>query len=496
MAINKKNHLYTLICFFFSSALVGCAIEDAAAQPETIKPSLTNNLILVEQTFKERLEKYKDNDDIMVCRGLIADRKTKKITIQGQSTGIKGGETAEFFLIAEDSGNDYEAAAITFAKPSDIHKALLFIGAEQGRDVNIKDMQFWPKGERLLLTLRPDPALKLNFKSVRIERMIMNIRTEKSLSESGFIFIGSKYIEKKDAPGKKFYSADISDPKSVVSNYNEPYSVLSVSYPATQNEVYNIQRMNKEYVIPAEGFFEIDIEPEYKDGKKRVKDLALRMQNPENEAGSGIDKVVFQLKDKDGRILNKKSDMNSILALFVSIVKDGHDPCVLLKFDDKLTIETISQLCGILSSIETQSGIRVEAPPEGHIYYKAFTPVEDQRDRANRIVQPWELYLSSTDSGVTGKFTIVEEIWPEDLSILKPDLNPVDIEVPDPETLLKEMKKGLEAKRAKDIPAPGAIFVFIDKSIAYGELLRFLKPVLPIQSIIYVYLNEQAEIRE
>ena len=480
-----KNTIILLLVLSTAS----CAV--VASEPSVRE----KNKAEVNKIHEANLKKYKGNPNMLVLPGLLADRKAKRIATQAEATGLRGGETAEFFLIAENSAHDYEALAVSFAKPSDVYNALIFIGMEPGRPIDYEKFRFWPKGERVLMTFAPVDSAASN-EQIRAESLILDNRPGKPLAESGFVFTGSIMVDSDKQPATKVCAADIRDPDSIASNYNEPESILDVPWQAPQGEVYEHQVVNQKYPFAAGQLLQVVMEPEYKNEKKRVVDLFLgvyakkkgsgeekkqNVQHPkERFAGTDFSEVEFSLKDVKNRVLNEKTELNAVLRIFTSLIEQGYDPFVTLRFDDNLTLKAVRELCTVLASIETEKSIRVEPPFLHHLYYKAFLPDEEFRDRAKRISQPWELHLSVKDSKLTGRLTQIEQIWTDDK--IWPDLKITEYDTPTSEALRKEL----------DQHGPGlsVILVFTDPVVTHGQFMSFLEPVLLTHPIIHVFLEE------
>lgn len=448
-----KNAFISLILL----SAVALADEDNTGQSPREK-----NKTLVQKIYRNNLRKYEGDADMLVLPGLLADRIRKQVLLQAEATGLKGGEIAEFFLIAENSGHDYESLAVSFAGPGDVHKALIFIGMQAGRPVNGDKLQFQPKGERVLMTFaRHDTKDRAG--PVRVEKMILDKQNNKSMRETGLVFTGSIMIDSVENPGTKVYAADIYGPKSIASNYNERKSVLDVPRQAPQSAVYNSQLVDPDFALPANCLLQVVIEPEYKDGKKRVMDIFLDMNVK-------LDNMVFHM-------LGETFELNGVLEKFTSLLEKGHDPFVTLRFDDKLTLKTVREFCAVLSAMETEEGIRVEPPLAGHLYYKAFLPDEEFRNRAGRTAQPWELRLSVKAAGIAGILTQIEQVWTDDK--IQPDLKITDYEVAGP----KELRDKLD----KIGPGLPVIIVYAPPAVTHGQLIRFLAPVLPTHGTIHVF---------
>jgi len=78
-----------------------------------------------------------------------------------EATGLTEGTTLDFLLIGPSSGRGYEELAWSHARPSDVHKALEFIGMRPGQPFSPAKLRFWSKGERVRLTVGPIEADEL-----------------------------------------------------------------------------------------------------------------------------------------------------------------------------------------------------------------------------------------------------------------------------------------------------------------------------------------------
>ena len=212
------------------------------------------NKAAVRAAYTARLKQCGQDPDILVRPGIIANRRLKQVRVQAEATGLSSG-VAEFFLVGQNSSHDYEALALSFAKPGEIQKALMFIGMEPGRPVDHTTLQFWPKGERVLMTFAaavPDPV------PIRVDQLVIDTRTGKPLPQSGLVFTGSREVENEDNPGQVLYFADVRDPMSVAATYNEPESVLDVPRIAPQGEVYESYLVNTQHVFAAGELLDVD----------------------------------------------------------------------------------------------------------------------------------------------------------------------------------------------------------------------------------------------
>jgi hypothetical protein len=189
----------------------------------------------------------------------------------------------------------------------------------------------------------------------------------------------------------------------------------------------------------------------------------------------------FALKDvASGQVYNKEPGLNGALEAVSGLTTNGHDVYAAIAFDSRLPLRLVRDVCRLVSSVESENGVRVEPPPDGQLYYRAFLPDETMRARANRFAQPWELRLTRTGTSVSGTVTRIEEVWPDEGG--KPNLIPTDYAAATPEAVVQVLReKG---------PGLPVILVFAAPELTYGELMRFVGPCMKTHGTIFVYLDE------
>lgn len=439
------------------------------------------NKRIVARQYQKALKDNKGNDDILVLPALVADRIKKTVIVQVETTGLGiSGSPPEFFIIFENSGHDYESLMVSFARPGDIHRALEFIGMEPGRPVNSAKLEFWPKGERVLAQCRcyQSPALA---DPVDLDDLLVDVNTKQPTREKGFVFTGSLWVESNT--NGMVYAADAFEPKSIVANYNEPYSVLDVPRIAPQGDVYRTFVVNTNYIFPEGALVEVTFKPEYPGEKKRVVDVSLLATQNDS------DNIFFKLTATGADNLETEK-LSSMLEYFRKMRETGHDPFVEIRFDKNLEIGKIKSLCRVLADMETRGGIRIEPPPDGQLYYKAFIPDESFRERGKRPAQPWELHLKPTKDGIAAKLIEIEQIWKE--GEIWPDLKITNHTVSSGSELkiklneIEAMRKELGKKEGLPV-----ILVYSQSKILYGELMGYLNNVIKDYPVIHIFLDQE-----
>lgn len=434
--------------------------------------------------FEESLTRYRDNPDVLVLPGLKADRGAGRVTLEARALGLGPSDPVEFFLIGRESGHGYEALATSMAGARDLHRALEFIGMEPGHPVDRARMRFWPKGERVIMWFRYGDPLQQR-EPVRAESLILDQRTEKPLAETGLVFTGSRWLEPSGTQTGRYYAADAVEPHALASTYNESTSVLDVPRQEPQSEVYGFLTPNPEQRLPAGERIDVILEPEHKDGTERVLDLCLLVKTAGGTNQADAVSLKLALRDGEGRGVATDPGVNGVLARLSAFCDAGRDVFLSMRVAPDVSLAALRRLCAILAAVETEHGVRMEPPLPGHLYYKAWLPGEEFRDRRKRVSQPWELHLSLEGDGLSGTLVELEQVWKGDS--LWPEVRSTDIEVDSPAAL----------RRALDARGPGlpVILVFAPSGLTHGALLDFLAPVLSTHGTIHVFLEEvqQAE---
>lgn len=454
--------------------LPGAALTESDSAAD-LNNARERNRKLVADEFTVNTTVYGKNPDVLVLPGLVADRGKRKIVLRAEATGLQGDSIVEFFIIGENSGHDYEALLVSMATPGDVRQALTFIGMQPGRSADPSSFAMWPKGERVVATVS-----SVNMEPVRIEKLVMDNSTGRTLPASGLVFTGSEFITPPHG-GAEALAADTRDPASIASIYNEPESILDVPRIAPQSEIYETQVVNPNEELPAGNLFDVTIKPEYPGERKRVADLIVT-------AGVGgqaakLHEMRFSMVETEDVTAPELMDINALLQKLVELVESGRDPFVTLKISETVTLNLVEDLCSLLITVENENGIRIEPPLQGDPYYRAFVPPRAFLDRKARLAQPWELTLKRGTNAVYGTLTKIEELWSEDRS--PPELRLSKHPVESPAAL----------RTALDRLGPGlpVILVFAGSNMTYGELTNFIRPALSTHGTVHVFVDEESD---
>ncbi len=462
----------TLLCFL--AAWLPLAV---AAMDDAPPPWRQTNLAFVAASYAHELAAASNRPDLFARRGLLADRKAGTVRLWAEATGIEDKEI-EFFLIPEQSGHDYEALAVSFAQPSDVHDALVFLGMRPGLPADPSICRFWPKGERVLMTFKwtppsiagePVPPVETS-----AERLIFDKARKAPLPAGGFVFTGSRRLPHPQDPARTVYAADLFNPNSIASAYNDLETVLDVPHQAQKNAVYGRQVPNPEFRFAQGQLVEVTLRPERPDGSRRIRDLVLQAA-PAVSTGQPPAFVLSGLESGD----LKSRDPAALVTAFQAVTNQHQDAFVAWTPDPALPLDQVRLVAGLLDLAEFGDAIRMEPPAEGHLYFRAFLPDEKFRDRENWIVKPWELNLAATPSGATGTLTTVSEKWEKDND--EPTLVVETHPVVSSETL-----KAFLASRKRETPV---MVIFAPASLPYGILADYARAIQPTHPTVWVFLK-------
>lgn len=447
-----------------------------SAGQENELPWRQTNLSFVAASLTHDRAAASNAPHLFVRRGLLADRNAHSVRLSAEATGIEGKET-EFFLISEQSGHDYEALAIAFAKPGDVRDALVFIGVPPGEPVDYGACRFWPKGERVRMTFRWTPPSiagePVAPREVAAETLIFDKARKAPLPAVGFVFTASRLVPEPQNDKQLAYAADLFDPHSIASDYNDPDTILDVPRQAHKNAVYGWQVPNPDYRFAKGQIVEVLLQPERTDGSRRVRSLSLKAA-----PGEGTNTPPrFSLSGLPSPALLETRDAGALLGAFQSCTNRQEDPFLTFTPDPRLPLEQVRLACALLEMAEDQGAVRLDPPPPGHLYYRAFLPEEKFRNRENWVVKPWELDLALTPTGVTGTVTTIVEKW--DRAATEPSLEIKTYPAPTPEAL-----QAFLAAQKRETPV---LVIHAPKSLAYGVLTRFAQAALPTHPTVWVF---------
>lgn len=461
-----------LVVLFFATGSLSVRAE-MEPPPDAVpgEPHAMQHIERVDTLHAERQAAYANDADVWVRRGVLANRRERTVVIDAEATGLGPGNPVEFVLIGSASGHDYEALAVAYPTPSDVHEALVFIGLPVGEGFNPASLRFVPKGERVHATISWTDQEGIAH-SWSAEELIEDARAGNALPVEGFAFVGSLTVQAEDGPG---YAADLNDPHSIISIYNEPTTVLDRPRPVAQSDVYGVLQPYPGRQPTYGEFLQVKLHPQKPAGEYRVFDLELIITGGDEDVP-----VRLQLHDNEGTPLHKEPRLPNVLAALNRLVEDDRTPFIRLAIGDEVALREIRDLVQLLTAFEDEEIMYLEPPVSGHLFHRAFTPQETFRERADRPSQALELALKRTKTRqLTG---VVREIV--DTRARREDPFTADI-TEFPVTTAEDLPD-LLLEIGHRLPV---LLVFVDGDVTYGELMAWLRPVQATHPTLFLFLD-------
>ena len=406
-------------------------------------------------------QEYAGRDDVLVLEGVLADRKAQSVTVLAVATSLSGSDPVEFFLTPLDSGKDYESLAVTFAKPSDVHKALEFIGLKPGRPVNFNTNHLWPRGPRVAM------EFDSGGKKRRVEDLVVSGQQETPLPRTGMLFTGSYTF--KDEQGITQYAADEAEAKVIAPNYNDPTAVLDLPRRALQSEVYGFQRANPEQLLKFGETIRILLTPAADEEAVQTRDLQIAVRQRDG-------RPAFEISE-NGKTLASAANLPEMVAALAEQAKSRDDLFTTVTFDPAVLVKDVRTTFAVLQSLEQDRRIKLEPSPANQLFYRAFFPDEQWRVREERLGEPWELFLSRQENKLIGRLERQVENFeagaPQRVQLQR-------FETPAPEVLSRVVADNV-SQWSK------AIFIYPPADITYGELMTWAGPVADQNPRIFIF---------
>ena len=422
---------------------------------------------------------HSDSVDHLVLPGVVADREAGQVKLLVEATGLPAGDTPEFVIIDAASSHGYEAIFWSMAKPSDVDKALHFIGLESGGSINPAALRFWAQGDPVMV------SLQLQGEEIAIENTIFDLQTGEALVEEGFIFTGSLPVTLPSTGSQVHYAADVYDPRSILPLYNEPASVFDIPRQAHQGEVYGRYAVNPDYAFEHGQMFTVFVRPAVTNGRSARLQYRLAISST-NDARH----LVFTLEDAltENR-LKISQEVTPVLERIVEGVSDRQVPTLTLDFVGEIRLAGLSRLSRLVAVMETFNQVRVAPPLEGQLYYRAFVPSPQWKEPAGRPAPPWELHISDGEDGVKAELVLhetnaggnAEEAFSRQSHAVRV-----------PEDVARIMYRDAVLRDIEQrMPVPAVVLVFADEALAYARLMEYLDPILETHGTVYVFVNDE-----
>ena len=413
----------------------------------------------IRQSIEAKRKEFAGNPDMLVLDSLVADRKQRRVELLGCATGIAPTDALEFFVAAHSSGKDYESLALTWAMPSDVHKALEFIGLKPGRPINFETNHHWTRGPRVSMTFNWEE------KTIAAEELVIDTETKSPIPATGMVFTGS--FRHTDDDGKTWYAADVVDSKAIAPNYNDPVAVLDMPGRLSQANVYGFQRPNPKFTFKQGQPLTITLQP----AKDAVTSRDLKIV-----AFIDNGKLRYAVRE-NGALLASSDNLPQLVSEIAKLVDGKTDLFTSSDIGETTRVEDARKMYAVLMSMEQDHGVKLDPPASGQLFHRAFFPNDAWRNREERLGEPWELFLERADGKLTARLERYVERFGPDVD------NKHELQKWGP----KSPGEFAEVVNKNESQWTKAIFVYPPADLTYGELMHWVRPVLETYPRVFVF---------
>lgn len=419
----------------------------------------------IQQIIAQKRKAFADDPDKLVLESIVADRKLKRVDVWGCATAVGDAEPIEFFITPATSGKDYESLAITWCKPSDLHKALEFIGLKPGRPINFVTNHHWTRGPRVIVTIDSGKG------PIRVEDLILNVPEKKTLARTGMVFTGS--FTHTDEQGQQHYAADAVDSRAIAPNYNDPVAVLDMPLRLAQSEVYGFQIRNPAHAIPLGQVLTLTIQPATGKDAVELHDLVIRVDLSES-------KPIYTVVEQEEERFRVDSLVDLVQSLS-SLVNGSSDWFTTAQIDPSVRVTDVRKMYAVLMTMEQDRGIKLDPPVGQNLFHRAFFPQEAWRNRQERLGEPWELFLVRQEGKLVARLERYVELFEPERRM---DLQ--RFEVQSPGDFVKTINE--HASQWSQM-----VFIYPPEDLTYGELMEWAGPALKTYPRIFVFPSERLQ---
>lgn len=454
MSMRRTASLFT---FHFSFFIFSTALASAQQfTGPTDWQSVHTNAIKAWQASQEA----KASATFRAWPGVVADAERREVRLLAEAVGHNADMTMEFLVVGPKSNRAYESVTVSVAMPSDIARAMEWLGVSRGAGVDGRLFRFWPYGERVSATIRrvnEDPQAARPLQS-----LITDAQKERPLlGAGGVVFTGGAWQD-------GVCGADTEQPSSVMALYNEPDTLFDVPFLASKGAAYGRCKLAEKMEYGA--LMEITLRPmPLPDGSVRAMALYVTAQPSENQETRMI------CSDNTGAVL-KQGTLTEVLTWMKTLSDRGHDLFVTLTMSEELTLAQAADITRVFVLLDGK-GLKLYGKTREGLYPRAFLPQAEWRKREGRTPQPFEVYLL----GDTKKLTYIEEDWSGEG--LDPKLTPKNYPFADVSELPALVKR-VGDKESKKVQL---LFVFAPRNEPLKKIMPAVRALSERLPLVYIF---------
>lgn len=353
--------VWAICCTVF--LLQACGSEDSSSR--------------VDQQFAEDTSSFADNPDFLVQRGLLANKKHQYVDLLAYAGEIDVKSPLNVILSGRDSSST-AAVAIAEVNVNDLQRALEFIGLSAGHPIDVEQLLYWPKGNRVTISVSWDAVGDGRFDQVvNAEQLVIDTQWESTLPELGFRYVGP--------------SMTVSAVDQIVATRNATNTLFEVAYTVGYAPGSDNFRLNPDYAFTAGQPLRVRIRSESQGD--RVQDYQVLIEMGAGDDGGQLDNLITVLRASDSEKVLARN-FSDLFVVLESRIADGEEPFLQFQFSDGLSAAAVKDVARFASQFLVEQQVRIE-PFESQPYISAFLPNEQWRDpgRRQRSTQPIEIHL-------------------------------------------------------------------------------------------------------
>ena len=437
-------------------AIAAILLSFLASEPHVPEGAAPTAKFSALETFEQVVATIGESERYWSAPYILADLETREVYVWSEHTGMLSGDPLEFFVIAENSGHDYEALMVSFARPSDIHTALTKIGLSPGGPVDPDRHRFWPRGDRVSASI---------FYQDAEQNMPMKIPVEATCEWKGkpmpplpWVFTGSPLLPSRGPSDDMVYAADDYAPNSIASLFNLRATVFDLPLQGSKTGVYG------NFIFTPKG--------PSTDGHPLI--LHLKAADPssyptEMDLSLTVSPDGIALKGSGEEFSGDLADVGSFLNQ-----RENETHFVTVSFADGLSLSEATQRAQEIQLLEKHvESLRIEPPPTGQVFFRAFVPDPRFRIRENRPSQPLELHINKEDTFLVE----LEEKWTG--ASRTPEVTETQVPLKTPHDLVRYVQENPDR--------PPVLFVYAPEDLPLGNMRVWTKPILDEFPVVFVY---------
>jgi hypothetical protein len=342
----------------------------------------------VDRQHAENLASFSDDADLLLQRGLLADRKHNYIDVLAHASGVDENTPVDIILTSRDSeSTNYLARAEVSA--DELQAALEFIGLSPGHPIDAANLLYWPKGERVTVEFAWDADNDGRFETFAMaEQLIIDRNWDSELPELGFRYVGP--------------ASDVEAVTEIVMANNAGNTLFEVSYTVSKDNVADRTGVNPAYLFASNQALRIRLRPEFRGDRRRVKDYRLDVEMGDGNDAGKLPNLKVRLSDGRNADDFVVGGLEDVFVYLKDAIEEGEEPFIQIHFSDAVAAASVRDVAMFASQFLIEQQIRFE-PNASQPYISAFLPNAAWRDpeQRGRSSQPLEIHL--LDGGASGE---------------------------------------------------------------------------------------------